>query len=195
MTIVQVPAKSVRIPFAGQLTGKQFFLVQRMLLPWWGTMGATSAWFMAAALVYSLIDNPGYFRFVAPPHWYLAPMTWAIVLAVGFVFSPITWIAAAVLVWVWMLTTLARHRCWWRMKRDPQTVTGSIGNDNLEWNTAMTTSTYPWARIIKVRHGPDMLLLFYNARCAFYLPKQFFETDVAWRDANALAMRCCPGKP
>jgi hypothetical protein len=195
MTTVQPPAGQERIPFAGQLTRKEFFLIQRMLLPWWGTMWATSGWFMAAALVYALVDNAGLFRFEAPQHWYFAPATWAIVLVVGFLFSPMTWVATALVVWVWILTTFVKHRQWWRMKREPQVITGSIGADNLQWHTAMTTSTYPWASIVKVKHAPGMLLLFYNARCAFYLPAQFFATEAAWHEAHTLALRYCPAKP
>jgi hypothetical protein len=71
-----------------------------------------------------------------------------------------------------------------------QEIDGTIGDGGVGWNTAMTTANFPWAKILRVKEHPDVLLLFYSGRCAFYMPKRFFSSDSAWQDACALAVRC-----
>lgn len=70
-----------------------------------------------------------------------------------------------------------------------QEINGTISDAGVGWNTAMTTANFPWAKILKVRQHPDMLLLFYSSMCAFYMPKRFFATESAWQEACALAAR------
>ena len=103
--------------------------------------------------------------------------------------------AVGMIVFIWGVTSVGRYRQWRQVKADQQGITGSIGDTGLEWNTPMTTAKFPWSKLVKVRQHPDMLLVFYNARCAFYLPKSFFATETEWSEANALALRRLPAKP
>jgi hypothetical protein len=157
------------IPFAGALTREQFSLVQRLLLPWWGSMWITSLFIFVLALMFNLAGEAGATLLVNT----LANLLWA----------------AAMSVFVWVMTSLVRYRQWRRIKAMKQTVAGRIGETGIEWNTPMTTATFPWPKIVKLRQHPDMLLFFYSARCAFYVPRTFFATETAWRDANELALR------
>jgi len=56
----------------------------------------------------------------------------------------------------------------------------------------MTTAKFPWSKLVKIRRHPEMLLVFYSANCAFYIPRHFFATEAAWNQANALALRALP---
>lgn len=70
-----------------------------------------------------------------------------------------------------------------------QEINGTISDDGVGWNTAMTTANFPWTKVVKVRQHPEMLLVFYSSMCAFYMPKRFFATESAWQEACALAVR------
>ncbi|MFL6658271.1 MAG: YcxB family protein [Massilia sp.] len=100
--------------------------------------------------------------------------------------------SSVLILFVWRLGTFARNRQWRQLEAMQQTVTGKLGTDGLEWNTPMTSANFPWPKIVKIRRHPEMLLLFYSARCAFYLPRTFFATEAAWNEANALAIRQMP---
>nr|WP_267877712.1 YcxB family protein [Duganella guangzhouensis] len=78
-----------------------------------------------------------------------------------------------------------RARQWRQLQAsDQHQITGNISEQGLEWNTPMTSTRLPWQKIIKVRQHPDMLLLFYSANCALYLPKSFFASEQAWNEAK-----------
>ncbi len=70
-----------------------------------------------------------------------------------------------------------------------QEINGTISDEGVGWNTAMTMANFPWTKVVKVRQRPDMLLVFYSRMCAFYIPKRFFATESAWQEACALTVR------
>jgi hypothetical protein len=70
-----------------------------------------------------------------------------------------------------------------------QEINGTISDEGVCWNTAMTSANFPWTKVVKVRQHPGMLLVFYSRMCAFYMPKRFFATESAWQEACALAVR------
>jgi hypothetical protein len=165
----QVPV----FPFAGAITRKQFFLVQRLLLPWWGTMPVTALMLVCCAW---MVDAGGNDPTDTPMIKLLSTLIWA----------------AGMILLVWGIVTFARRRQWRQVEATQQEIRGTIGEAGLEWSTPMTTSKFPWSKIIKVRQHPEMLLMFYSANCAFYVPKRFFATETAWNEANALALRQLP---
>lgn len=126
------------------------------------------------------------------PWWASRPMTvlWLLftfVLLEGWITGPL--IALPVIILVYAGVALISRVQWRRVVELQQEINGTIGDAGIVWNTAMTTTNVPWAKIVKVHQHADMLLLFYNGRCALYIPKRFFSTDSAWRDACALAVR------
>lgn len=170
MSVESPVARFETLHFAGTVTRDQFSLVQRLLLPWWGEMKMTALCIVIVALIFEVgvsatTDTP-LVRVLAALFW-----------------------SGPMIVLVWGVTKFARYRQWVRTESIVRDITGSIGDGGVQWNTTMTTASYPWSKIIKVRQHPDLLLLFYSGQCAFYFPRQFFASDSAWSDANALAMR------
>lgn len=98
-------------------------------------------------------------------------------------------IALPAIIFVYAAVAGISRMQWRRVDALRQEINGSIGDGGVCWNTAMTTANFPWAKIVKVKRHPDLLLLFYSDRCAFYVPKRFFSTDSAWQDACTLAVR------
>lgn len=175
MSIDSPAVQSESFPYKGTITREQFSLVQRMLLPWWGTMRLTTLWIVIGALVFAVGDHI---------------VTGTLLLEA---LSSLFW-ATAMIVYVWGLTTYVRHRQWRRVNATQQDITGNLGKAGIEWNTPMITAKFPWSKIVKIRQHPEMLLIFYSSNCAFYVPKHFFATETAWSEANALALRQLPSK-
>lgn len=166
-------AEAAFLTFGGKVTKEQFSLIQRLLLPWWGTMRMTTIVFVTGALVFALGDH-----IVTG-----TPLFDALFILV--------WVAV-LLLYVWGLITFSRSRQWRLIKTTHHDVTGTIGEGGLEWNTSISASALPWSKIVKVRRHPEMLLLFYHAKCAFYIPRNFFASEMAWSEANLLITRHFP---
>ena len=181
------------IAFHGALTRSQFALVQRLLLPWWGAMWVTSLWVLLAVVMYQVLGDANPAAHLQPGVT-LTPLTWAILTVVGLVVSPLTWVTVLTLAIMWAITAFGRRRQWRDAENTHHIIMGSIGTAGLAWNTAMTTANFPWPKLTHMRQHPDMLLIFYSRRCAFYLPKAFFASEAAWHDANALALQQFSGK-
>jgi hypothetical protein len=98
-------------------------------------------------------------------------------------------VALPVIILVCAAVALISRAQWRRVAALQQEINGTIGDAGVGWNTAMTTANFPWQKIVKVNEHPDLLLLFYSGRCAFYMPKRFFSSDSAWQNACALAVR------
>lgn len=98
-------------------------------------------------------------------------------------------IALPMLILVYAAVALTSRVQWRRVVALQQEINGTISDEGVGWNTALTSANFPWQKIVKVQQHTDMLLLFYSARCAFYMPKRFFSTDSAWQDACALAVQ------
>jgi hypothetical protein len=173
MLINTVSEQVPLFPFAGAITRDHFFLVQRLSLPWWGTMPVTALSIIVCAW---MLDAGGNDSAGPPLVKLLSTLIWA----------------SAMIVLLWGVVTFARRRQWRQVQATQQEIRGSIGEAGLEWSTPMTTAKFPWSKIIKVRQHPEMLLMFYSARCAFYVPKRFFANEAAWNDANAFVLRQLP---
>lgn len=167
----EILIQSAAIPFNGTLNRQQFLLLQQIMLPWWGTMTVTTAATLAVACVFAIVE---YKVNGAPLLDSLSAFAWAAVL----------------LLYVWALTAYARRRQWRNIQAAQQEIAGSIGNDSLQWNTQLSKSTLPWPQAKQIRQHPQMLLVYYSDTCAFYWPKDFFDTELAWNEANAIAARC-----
>lgn len=131
-------------------------------------------------------------RLVAP-WWASRPMTglWILFTCVyleGWVDGAL--IALPVIILLYAVVALISRMQGRQVAAIQQEIDGTISDAGVCWNTTMTKANFPWAKIVKVRRHPDLLLLFYSSRCAFYVPKRFFSTDSAWQDACALAVRC-----
>jgi hypothetical protein len=131
-------------------------------------------------------------RLMAP--WWASPQ----MTSVWILFSSVYfegWIAGAlialpVIILVYVAVALISRVQGRRVAALQQEINGTISEAGVGWITAMTTADFPWTKIVKVKEHPDLMLLFYSSRCAFYMPKRFFSSDSAWQDACALAVRC-----
>ena len=184
------------VPFSGALTRSQFMLVQKLLLPWWASKWMRLLWLV---LLYVCLadDTSADVATAGGPSSHAAnisAITWIFLFVLRILFSPGTWSLAILICVTWGATTWIRHRQWRRIEAAHTEVSGHIGDNGIAWNTPLTTANYPCANLTRVRQHPEMLLVFYSPRCAFYLPKNFFRSEAAWGDANALALRHDPRK-
>jgi hypothetical protein len=65
-------------------------------------------------------------------------------------------------------------------------VTGYACAEHIVWRTQFADSAYQWQKFIRVRSSPDLILLYYSARCALYFPREFFSSDDQWAAFRAL---------
>jgi hypothetical protein len=175
MSNVSAVAQTKPIPFGGTITREQFSLVQRMLLPWWGSMRMTAIWIVSCVVV-ATIGLRG-------------PTGSSVLVTLTSIL-----IAAVLIVFVWRLTKMTRDRQWRQVEATQQGITGSLSDAGLEWHAAKGTAHFAWSDINKVRQHPHMLLLHCAGNAANYLPKTFFASDSEWNAANAFALRQVAGK-
>lgn len=155
-----------RILFRGTVTSKQFSSIQQALLPWWAR-----AYVVAPCIVYVFIfAGKNLQTMLANPIEIIANLL----------------TASFVLLVSWAMIAYGRKRAW-RMNNEVHgEISGSLSDAGVEWNTAFTSTNYPWAKLIKMRESPQMILLFYSARCAFYFPRHFFSTEDEWQAARSM---------
>jgi hypothetical protein len=175
MSIDSLATQSELHRFGGTITREQFSLVQRLLLPWWGSMRFTA---LCIVIVAPLLNaGLGILNGISLEE-FIFSMMWAL----------------AMIVFVWALVKFSLRRQWTMIQTTQPQITGNLNVNGLEWNTPMTTK-FPWSKLVKIRQHPEMLLIFYSPKCAFYMPKQFFATESAWNEANAFALRQLHAKP
>lgn len=162
-------------PFKGSITREQFSLVQRLLLPWWGTTRVSMLWMVIGTLVIGVQDC--LVNGTSPLEAFFS-LAWTPVL----------------IVFTAGLTAWGRQLQWRQVSANAQEITGNLGDAGIEWNTPMTSAKFPWSKLVKVRQHREMLLIFYNSRCAFYVPRNFFADEATWQAANALALERLPPK-
>lgn len=151
-------------PFRGNASWPQFRRIQRALLPWWANSYVTAAYM--TFLMVSLGTG------------------WGVALS-----SPVEAIGDLVVVgfllaFVWGATFYLHKRAWKAQGALHGEITGTVGEQGIEWTTATMTSKFPWAKILKYKQLSDMTLTFYSPRCAFYFPRDFFSSDEDWRQFN-----------
>lgn len=153
--------------FGGTLSFAQFDRIQQVLLPWW-----MRKWVVIPFVLYaSIFGDRGWATVLSNP------VMQVVGLCVG----------TTILLLMWGLVRFARRRVWKRVVALNGAISGSAGADGVEWNTALTQARFPWAKFIKLRKRPDLLLLYYMPRCALYFPRAFFGSEEAWRTFCALA--------
>jgi hypothetical protein len=176
MSIDSTAVQQEHISFSGTVTREQYLLVHRLLLAGWRSLPAMGLYVVIIAQIFDLgIHDASETQLQG----ILANL----------------WGAVGLFVLMWGTTVFARRRQWRKMDATQRDITGSIGEAGIEWSTPMTTARFPWSKLVKVRQHREMLLIFYNASCALYAPKQFFATETEWREANALALRRLSAKP
>jgi len=156
-------------PFRGQTSWPQFRQVQSALLPWWARPYVT-----AAAMTYLMVSlGVGWSAALSSP----AEAVWDLLFA-GF-----TVIA------IWAGTFYLHSRAWKAHNALHGDITGTVGEKGIEWSTAITSSSFPWEKILKFKQLPDMTLAFYSSRCALYFPRSFFSSEEDWRHFNDTVSR------
>lgn len=162
------PVQDASIPFAGLPTRTLYAEVRRKMMPWWASPRITVP-FMVIVMWYM---NGGFASFQAD-------------LVFGVILNVLG--TGVIIAFFWGLTTFLGRRQWKQVQALHGEIAGQIGVEGLTWSTPFTTNKFPWSKLVKVRHHPELLLFFYTANCAFYVPKAFFNTEAAWNDAYALA--------
>jgi len=162
-----------RIPFSGSLTKQQFLYVQRNLLPGW-----LNYWPIAAVILgltaFNISVGTGWSTFVRNP---LA--AWDDVLA-----------AAIIVVIIPLVFRRAWGKAWKQNLELHGDIAGEVHSGGVTWKTAVTTSNFPWDKFVKAKVLPDLILLFYTPRCAYYFPRSFFASEDNWQTfSRAMASR------
>jgi len=151
-------------PFRGRTSWPQFRQVQGALLPWWAKPYVTAA--CMAFLMVSLGTG------------------WGVALSSPVKAIPDLLVIGFLLVFIWAATFYLHTRAWKAQDALHGEITGTVGEQGIEWATATTTSKFSWEKILKYKQLPDMTLAFYSPRCAFYFPRDFFVSDENWRQFN-----------
>jgi hypothetical protein len=69
---------------------------------------------------------------------------------------------------------------------------GKLTEANFHIEGPLGTSDIPWNKLVKVRANDDLLLLYIGPNIFHVLTRDFFASDVEWKEARALAMRQFP---
>ena len=164
------PQKPVPIPFAGTISRRAFTRVQSLLLPWWARWYV----FVPCVLFVFLSTGVGWSKAIASP-----------VSAV-----PDLLLAGLVLAASAGITMYGRARAWRNAVSLTGRVSGAATTEGIEWNTANTSAKFVWEKLVRVREDGNLTLVFYAPRCAFYFPREFFNSEQAWSSFNeVLRMR------
>jgi YcxB-like protein len=167
-TLNTAPIRPVN--FRGMLTKKQFSTMQKALLPKW------ARWYVIL---------PGYFYV-----FLFSTYDWRTLLKHPLWAVPDLLIAVVGLMCTWGLIVYLSGRAWKTTTNLQGEIHGQVNESGIEWNTAISSSKFPWAKLLRVKETEQMLLVLYTPRCAFYFPRNFFASDDEWLALkNLLASR------
>ena len=155
------------IAFGGDISEAQFRQVQALLLGVW------SRWYvlLVACLAMFITVGTGWDVVLADPRRIADELLPTALL-----------LPVAMLVWRYGM-----RRNWQRWVQLQGRISGELGHDGLRWQTSINQAQLGWDKLIGHRCGPDLLLLYYAPRCAFFLPRSFFADEAQWQAALALA--------
>lgn len=155
------------IYFSGTISKSDFLRVQAMLLPLW------ARWYVTATCVLFVFVSTG--------------VGWSVVFS-----KPLSLIPDLIYTVILMIALAAMNRYmlirnWRKMISLSGDVRGIASDWGIEWANENTTSKFEWAKFIRIQQKPDLTLVHYSSRCAFYFPRTFFESDTEWQRFNEIA--------
>lgn len=162
------------VHFGGEVTAAQFRMVHKLLLPWWGApcvMGVS-------IFVVFLSIGSGWERALAAPLSALPDL--------------FTGISAALALWA--VNAWASRRAWRTYVKVHGRVRGTVGAGGIELSSATTVSKFSWGKIVKHKRAPELTLVFYAPRCAFFFPSSFFSSAGEWERFNSIVEKYAPYK-
>jgi hypothetical protein len=162
------------VHFSGEVTAAQFRMVHKLLLPWWGTPSVMG---VSIFVVFQSMGS-GWERALA------TPLTALPDLLMG-VFSALA---------LWAVNAFASRRHWKNYVKVHGRVRGTVGPGGIELSSSTTTSKFSWGKIVKHRRAPELTLVFYAPRCAFFFPSSFFSSAGEWERFNRIVEKFAPYK-
>lgn len=145
--------RSASIQFGGQVDRKQFRAIQKLLLPWWA-----KPQILVLAVLYLVISSGvGWKTALVEPAKALPDLAVALAIILGyFAWSSFYW-----------------NRTWKAYQNLHGQISGTVGQDGVEWNTSTASSRFSWEKIHKYKRTPTITLVFYAPRSALFFPPQF----------------------
>jgi len=159
---------SVTLPvaFSGSVSRKDFSRVQALLLPWW-----TRWYFFVPCVVYVFVSMGA---------------GWPAALRHPLSAAPDLGLAGFVLAVAATITIYGRTRNWRSLTAVTGRVHGAATTSGIEWNTDNASARFAWEKLVKVRRANDLTLVFYAPGCAFYFPRDFFDSEDSWQQFNEM---------
>jgi hypothetical protein len=162
------------VHFEGEVTAAQFRKVQRLLLPWWGTPSVMGVFIF----VVLLSMGSGWERALAAPLSALPDLFMGICTALA----------------LWAVNSYAARRNWKTYLKVHGRVRGTVGPGGIELSSATTISKFSWGTMVKHKRAPELTLVLYAPRCAFFFPSSFFSSVGEWERFNGIVEKYAPYK-
>lgn len=149
----------IGVKFCGSLSYKQFTLFQELLVAKWNRPYFV---YPVTALLCTLLfsENESFSSIF------------------GFIKQFASWLLLFLVLSI--LTVYVRKRAWRNLADTQGVISGDLSSRGITWKTSHSLTEYEWGDILKLKQGNNMLALFYSKRCAFYLPRSFFNTEEEW---------------
>jgi hypothetical protein len=169
-----VDTGDIPVHFEGEVTAAQFRMVHKLLLPWWG---APSVMGVSIFVVFLSIGS-GWERAFAAPLSALPDLFMGIFFALA----------------LWAVNAYASRRHWKTYRKLHGRVRGTVGPGGIELSSATTVSKFSWGKIVKHKRAPELTLVYYAPRCAFFFPSSFFSSTGEWDRFNGIVEKYAPYK-
>lgn len=156
------------ISFSGSISERDFCRVQALLLPVW------ARWYVFAPCVLFVFVNigVGWSALFSNPRSAVSDL----------LFGAVVLLASAV------ITKFGRRRNWRNTVALSGSINGLATQNGIEWNSSNSSTKFEWAKLIKSHHENHLALVFYTPRCAFYFPRDFFNSEHDWEKFNSLVL-------
>ena len=151
--------------FKGTVTRSQFFLAQRLLLPWW------AVYVLVVSIIYLFVSF-GVGWIVAFQH---SPAA----------FSDISLAALIILVY-WCAFRYSMHRAWKKNLELHGEVSGLLNDAGIEWNKSISSTKFPWNKLWYFKEVPKMIVVFYSGDADFIFRKSSLCQTIAGRHSGKL---------
>jgi hypothetical protein len=160
------------VHFAGEVTAAQFRMVQKLLLPWWARPPV-----MGVFIVVLLVTMGS---------------GWKAALAAPLSLLPDLITGAFFVLALWAVNAFASRRNWTTYSKLHGRLRGTVGPGGIELSSDTTTSKFSWGKIVKHKRVPELTLVFYAPRCAFFFPSNFFSSAAEWERFNGIVAKYAP---
>lgn len=165
----EIETVEIVVPFKGVLTKSQYYIMQKLARPWW-----TRFYVLVPCLFYTFVSiGVGWTTLFKNPY-----------SAVSYLIE-----AAVVTSAIMLFDHFFRNRAWRRTQEIQGEIYGVANEGGIEWNSSLTSSKYPWNKLLKAKESSEMILVFITPRNVFYFPRKFFASENEWEMFKLLVCR------